>query len=143
MKAFLVLSLLLLSSTAFTHDKKPAGVSADKLKLITVKDLVNLQASKDKVYIFDANNADTRLKNGIIPGAKTLSQVSDYKASDVLPADHNANLVFYCANEMCQASHDAAKVAIKAHYKNVSVMADGIEGWKKAGKPIEKAPASS
>jgi rhodanese-related sulfurtransferase len=34
------------------------------------------------------------------------------------------------------ASHAAARRAVKSGYKNVNVMADGIEGWKEAGKPI-------
>jgi rhodanese-related sulfurtransferase len=33
------------------------------------------------------------------------------------------------------ASHEAARRAIKAGYKNVSVMMDGIVGWKAAGQP--------
>ncbi|MGH7916459.1 MAG: rhodanese-like domain-containing protein [Candidatus Binataceae bacterium] len=33
------------------------------------------------------------------------------------------------------ASHEAARRAVKAGYKNVSVMADGIMGWKAAGEP--------
>ena len=32
------------------------------------------------------------------------------------------------------ASHVAARRAVKAGYKNVSVMADGIVGWKDAGQ---------
>ncbi len=31
------------------------------------------------------------------------------------------------------ASHEAARRAVKAGYTDVSVMADGIEGWKNAG----------
>ena len=36
---------------------------------------------------------------------------------------------------MCTASHSAAKKAIAAGYVDVSVMVDGIYGWKKAGQP--------
>jgi rhodanese-related sulfurtransferase len=32
------------------------------------------------------------------------------------------------------ASHAAARRAVKAGYKNVSVMSDGIVGWKEAGQ---------
>ena len=32
------------------------------------------------------------------------------------------------------ASHEAARRAVKAGYKNVDVMADGIMGWKAAGQ---------
>jgi rhodanese-related sulfurtransferase len=31
------------------------------------------------------------------------------------------------------ASHAAARRAVKAGYTDVSVMSDGIEGWKNAG----------
>jgi rhodanese-related sulfurtransferase len=34
------------------------------------------------------------------------------------------------------ASHEAARRAVKAGYTNVSVMVDGIMGWKDAGQPI-------
>jgi rhodanese-related sulfurtransferase len=34
------------------------------------------------------------------------------------------------------ASHGAAEKAVKAGYLDVSVMADGIMGWKDAGQPI-------
>jgi rhodanese-related sulfurtransferase len=40
------------------------------------------------------------------------------------------------------ASHEAARRAVKAGYKNVSVMADGIMGWKSAGQPTAKVSAS-
>jgi rhodanese-related sulfurtransferase len=33
------------------------------------------------------------------------------------------------------ASHEAARRAVKAGYKDVSVMVDGIMGWKDAGQP--------
>jgi len=36
------------------------------------------------------------------------------------------------------ASHEAAKRALANGFKDVSVMADGIKGWVKAGKPVTK-----
>ena len=36
------------------------------------------------------------------------------------------------------ASHTGAGRAIKLGYKNVFVMPEGIQGWKKAGKAVEK-----
>jgi rhodanese-related sulfurtransferase len=39
------------------------------------------------------------------------------------------------------ASHAAARRAVKAGYKNVSVMADGISGWKEAGQKTATPPA--
>ncbi|MDB5108635.1 MAG: hypothetical protein JWM69_1576 [Candidatus Binatus sp.] len=34
------------------------------------------------------------------------------------------------------ASHEAARRAVEAGYTNVSVMGDGIMGWKDAGKSV-------
>jgi rhodanese-related sulfurtransferase len=41
------------------------------------------------------------------------------------------------------ASHEAARRAVKAGYQNVSVMGDGIMGWKAAGEPTVPANAPS
>src|SRR4051812_27295536 len=81
----------------------------DNVKLIHVADLDKMMSTdKTSTFVFDANNTATRKKEGVIPGAKTLSSSSSYDVA-VLPADKSANLVFYCANTMCMASHDAAK----------------------------------
>lgn len=105
--------------------------------MIHVADLQKAMAAKTPVFIFDANTPATRTKEGVIPGAKPLPSVSDYDTA-LLPADKNAHLVFYCANTACTASHSAAKRALEAGYKNVDVMADGIQGWKKAGQKTDK-----
>jgi rhodanese-related sulfurtransferase len=36
------------------------------------------------------------------------------------------------------ASHEAARRAVEAGYKDVNVMVDGIQGWNAAGKPSSK-----
>jgi rhodanese-related sulfurtransferase len=38
------------------------------------------------------------------------------------------------------ASHEAARRAAKMGYTRVLVMAEGIDGWMKAGLPVEKGP---
>jgi rhodanese-related sulfurtransferase len=40
------------------------------------------------------------------------------------------------------ASHEAARRAVKAGYKDVSVMVDGIAGWVAAGEPTAHVSAS-
>jgi rhodanese-related sulfurtransferase len=39
------------------------------------------------------------------------------------------------------ASHGAAREAVKLGFENSYVMGAGIEGWVKAGKPVEKGDA--
>lgn len=113
--------------------------AGDKFKSIHVNDLDSLlKAKPEKVFVYDANTDSTRKRVGIIPSAKLLSSVTDYKVESELPKEKNATLVFYCANEQCTASHTAAERAMKAGYTDVSVMVDGIHGWKDAGKAMAK-----
>ncbi len=90
------------------------------------------------LHIYDANTVETRTKSGLIPGAIPLQTVSQFGPAQTLPKNKDAKLVFYCANTECIASHQAAQKAVEAGYTNVSVMADGIQDWKKAGKPTAK-----
>jgi hypothetical protein len=54
------------------------------------------KAGKLELAVFD-NNQHERFDKGHIPGAKWVA-FNDVKASD-LPANKDATLVFYCANE--------------------------------------------
>jgi len=135
-----ILSLIVLA-LALPFTGFAANSAKEELKLIHVADLEKMMSTqKASTFVFDANTDSTRTKSGMIPGAKALTSSSSYPVS-VLPSDKNATLVFYCANTQCMASHDAAKRAIAEGYKNSIVMADGIQGWVKAGKPIEKFAA--
>ena len=40
------------------------------------------------------------------------------------------------------ACHEAARAAVKYGYKSVFIMPDGIQGWEKAGKKIERDPGT-
>ncbi len=142
------IALMISSSLAFaasntkttkTETKTTTTAAAPaELTLIHTPDLDKMmKADKNAVHIFDVNNEKTRQNDGLIPGAKMINSSTAYDVA-ILPTDKNASLVFYCANTKCMASHEAAKVAIKNGYKNVLVMADGIQGWKKDGKPTDK-----
>ena len=100
-----------------------------------------LSFTKDKsAAIFDANDADTRQKFGVVPGAVLLASHKDYPLS-ILPPAKNDKLVFYCGGTQCRASDAAAMRAASAGYSDVSVMRAGIRGWKEAGLPTS-APQS-
>ncbi len=112
----------------------------DGFKMIGQAKLAAELASANPPQVYDANTPETREHVGVIPGAHLLDSSSRYDADKTLPADKSSALVFYCANRMCTASHDAARRALAAGYKNVSVMYDGIFGWRKAGRPLAPAP---
>jgi rhodanese-related sulfurtransferase len=107
------------------------------IKNVSVDEVASLMSSKSTVAIYDANNNETREKYGVVPGAKLLSHYADYQATE-LPADKNAQLVFYCGSEKCSSAPKAAKKAAHQGYKNVSVMKAGIKGWVAAGKSVQK-----
>jgi rhodanese-related sulfurtransferase len=119
-----------------------AAHAGDAFKLISAADLDKALHSAAPPAVYDANVASTREHAGIVPGAKLLSSSTKYDPAKELPADKKTPLVFYCANTMCTASHSAAERAVKAGYSDVSVMSDGIYGWKKAGFPSAALPVA-
>lgn len=129
MSKILVLVLLLISTIA---------MAADHFKIISISELDQLiQKKSKKIHLYDANVESTRDSVGIIPGAKLISSSDSFDLKKDLPTDKNEQLIFYCANTRCSASHIAAEKAISLGYKNVSVMTEGIYGWKKAGKKLQ------
>ena len=132
----LLLSFALLVVAPFAFAGQDTSV--DSFKLIHTADLAPLVSQgPPAVYVFDANGNDTRKEEGTIPGAVLLKSHDKYALS-VLPQAKDSKLVFYCANEECTASHAAAKRAVKAGYTDVSVLSDGIMGWKKNGQKADK-----
>lgn len=126
------------SDAPATHSRPataPAAVTVTPLA--EVRQLVKTKAAT----VLDANNPETRQEYGVVPGAKLLSSSRNYSLSE-LPGDKNARLVFYCGGMQCRASDHAAKRAAKAGYTRVSVMREGIRGWKKAGAPTQPIPRS-
>lgn len=85
----------------------------------------------------DANGDATRKRLGVIPGAVLLSDYETFLPSE-LPADKSKGLVFYCSNEHCGASEEAAARALTAGYTDVKVLPAGIVGWAKAGQQTAK-----
>lgn len=112
------------------------AAEAAKLPTATVDEVDQAIAKGDCVPV-DTNGEATRKKMGVVPGAVLLTDSEDYKLSE-LPADKSKALVFYCANTQCGASHHAAERALTAGYTRVKVMPDGIAGWVKSGKTVQK-----
>jgi rhodanese-related sulfurtransferase len=113
-------------------------------KLIHVANLAAMVGNHESnVQIYDANVPETRAKYGVIPGAHLLPSSDRYDVATTLPQNKVTPLVFYCANTRCMASHQAARRAIGAGYTNVSVMGDGIMGWKAAGQPTVAVASST
>ena len=137
MKKLVLMAILAVAGCAQKADK-PADKAAqqeEKLTFISVDD-VDAQIAKGTAQAVDANNQTTRQHEGVVPGAVLLTDSETFALTE-LPADKGKQLVFYCANTHCGASHAAAQKAIAAGYTNVKVMPEGIAGWIKAGKKVQ------
>jgi rhodanese-related sulfurtransferase len=110
---------------------------ASTVKTLSIQEVASLKKA-NKATLVDANGAYFRARNGVIPDAVLLTSVAGYEPSKELPADKSRTLVFYCANTMCGASHQAAEKAVGAGYADVNVLPDGLLGWKGAGQPTTK-----
>ena len=110
-----------------------AMVEATRFEKLTVAQVLHLR-SAGKAQVFDANGAETRSTMGVVPGAVLLTSAGNYDVTKELPKVKDTQLIFYCYNEMCGASHMAARRAAAAGYTRVAVMPEGIQGWRAKGQ---------
>jgi rhodanese-related sulfurtransferase len=113
-------------------------VTADK-----AKDLIG-----KGVQVFDVRSANEYAEEHI-KGARNVpyKEKSDKKVGfdatqdsfDLakLPADKNAEMLFYCNGTECWKSYKAGTVAIKAGYKKLYWLRGGMPEWKSKGYPVE------
>lgn len=132
----LALAASLVPAVALACDGADGQQQAKGPVKATIEQVASWTKSKQAIPV-DANGSETRTKQGVIPGAVLLTSSSQYALKE-LPANKDAKLVFYCANEKCSASEGAAQRAIDNGYTNVAVLPAGIVGWKQAGQPTAK-----
>ena len=115
-----------------------AAPGARKQAIATISvDELEARLARGECRAVDANGDATRKRLGVIPGAVLLSDYETFLLRE-LPADKSRGLVFYCANEHCGASEEAAARAITAGYTDVKVLPSGIAGWARSGKQTAK-----
>ena len=114
----------------------PGAAPAPAIATLSVDEL-EARLARGECRAVDANGAATRKRHGVIPGAVLLSDYETFLPRE-LPADRSKGLVFYCANEHCGASEEAAARAVTAGYRDVKVLPAGILGWASAGKQVAK-----
>ncbi len=137
----LALALTACGSSAATESSSTAssaGSESSESPAFTQIAVSDVQAglAEQSLAVFDSNRRETYEQHHV-PGATWLRY--DAVTAEALPSDTSTQLVFYCANQQCTASHQAAERAHELGYANVSVMGDGIEGWIAAGLPVESA----
>ena len=117
--------------------QQDAGVNQGGAAIQRVGDAAALKAKMDtgNMLVVHALNAEHYAK-GHVPGAVNV----DYEkmTPEMLPADKNQALVFYCAGPMCPVSKMAAKKAATWGHTNVWVYKGGIKQWRSAGMTVAK-----
>jgi rhodanese-related sulfurtransferase len=85
----------------------------------------------EDVMIIDARPKRAKYDKGHIPMAVSIPDSQFDKMTDMLPADKNALLIFYCGGFKCKLSHKSAAKAEKLGYTNVKVFAAGFPAYMK------------
>lgn len=137
-------ALALSSTAAFAATETPT--SAPGIKVISIDEGKALGGGK--ATFVDTRNA-MNFGKGHVPGAISASykekseQVPAFDSSKdefdfaKLPADKNAQVVFYSDGPTGWKSYKAAVLASKGGWKNVMYMRAGFAEWQAKGLPIE------
>ncbi len=134
-----VVAFAVAAAGLFFLTREPQTQAAANIKTVTVAEVAKIVADKSGT-VFDANS-QKQYESGHVPGARHVS--FDEMTRENLAVGTDKKVVFYCWNDMCEASHEAAKAASKLGFSDVSVMRAGIQGWKKAGQPVETGAGAS
>jgi len=119
----------LTSSASDDQAKSTTGEAAQGFRGLTPGE-VHARMQRGQIVVFDANPTDIFAKNHV-PGARWVDY--DLVATESLPSDKSAAIVFYCMNERCRASHMAAQRARALGWSDIYLMPKGIQGWIEAG----------
>lgn len=135
------LGLMVAQVHAVDNPDKISGatiVTADKAKELIAKG----------VAVFDVRSAN-EFAEGHIKGAKLVAykeksaKVADFDAAadqfdlTKLPADKNAEMIFYCNGLDCWKSYKATVTAVKAGFKKIYWLRGGLPEWKSKGGAVE------
>lgn len=108
---------------------EPAG-----FKRVGVAEFEKLWQEK-KYTVLDVRTAD-EFKSGHIPGAVNLDVLDDSFEKKVAALDKSKTYLVHCAAG--RRSANAADEMKKLGFKSVIDLTPGFNGWKAAGKPVEK-----
>jgi rhodanese-related sulfurtransferase len=92
-----------------------------------------IRSESHGAMLFDCNLAEDYRRRHL-PGAQHVG--IERLDRNRLPANRDAELIFYCSARFCLSSQMAARQAVRLGYRNVSVMPDGIRGWARMGYPL-------
>ncbi len=128
-----LLAALLIPSMILAADEKPATATT-VVKRIGVDEYDKLR-SNTNVVLLDVRSV-AEFEKGRIPGAINMDVNSPRFPEMVGTLDKNKTYLVNCAVGMRSAK--ACKKLEGAGFKELYDLAPGFDGWKKAGKPVQK-----
>lgn len=96
--------------------------------------VVKAAMDKDSAVLMDARPRKKYIQE-TIPGAMYMYDKELEKLSGRFPADKTTPIITFCGGYSCNKSHIVANKLKDLGYKNVTVFAAGLPGWKKADMP--------
>lgn len=137
----LVFFAIFLTAPAFAEEVRVPMV-LEGGRVVTIDEAKALFDSGKTLFI-DARNP-LNYGRGHIPSAIAISagdkdagREDETEFRKRLPSDRNARMVFYSHGETGWKSYRAATMAVKAGYKNVLWMREGLKGWTAKGYPVK------
>jgi rhodanese-related sulfurtransferase len=86
---------------------------------------------KTGMVLVDSRPREGKYDQGHIPTAINIPDTHFEKMTNLLPAEKDTLLVFYCGGFDCKLSHKSASKSIKMGYTNVKVFSAGYPAWQK------------
>jgi len=133
MKRFFLflLPVVLMASPGLAAETKAPNT---KVQRIDVEQYDKLRANTNNVLLDVRTKAE--FEKGHIPGATNIDISSPRFDESVAKLDTNKTYLVNCAVGMRSAR--ACKKLEGMGFKNLYDLAPGFDGWKKAGKPVDK-----
>lgn len=128
--------LLLVLLALLTFDLAPLAADSpgSAVKRVNVEEYDKLRANTNHVILDVRSTAE--FEKGHIPGAVNLDINSSQFATKAATLDKTKTYLVNCAVGMRSAR--ACKKLESMGFTNLFDLAPGFDGWKKAGKPVQK-----
>ncbi len=125
------------TSQGVVSAREKNAVILDELQ---IDDITHAKALYDsgKVLFVDARSMED-FTDGHIKGAVSLpvGQYDEHIDAFLERYDLDYPMVLYCSGRTCEDSHHLAQLLMERGYMNLSVMIDGLPGWRAEGYPID------
>ena len=131
------------TATADTTATPPASEAAEthhEVALYTWEQVAEAMASG--AVLVDARGPQS-YASGHIEGAINIPCSGPDESYAALPADRDAQLVFYCGGPACPASHKGAMTAARLGHKRLAEYKGGYPDWKTRQSTAPAAPAAT